>query len=391
LRADSLRPMRVLHISDCYLPRLGGIEVQVRDLATRQRAAGHDVAVVTATEGDQLRSSVRADGSLVPDVIDAMDVYRIAMRIPGSFPVHPQVSKHLATVIDMFRPDVVHAHAGSISPFAYPAIRHAATNGQPVVVTVHSVWAWARLASARVDGITRWTEWGVVPSAVSEIAAAPMRRVLGTSVPITLIPNGIDIDAWRVDRVPPEQRDDQRVHVVAVMRLAPRKRVIPLARMFRAAIETAGADQLRATIVGDGPERALLDRYLDKHGLRDSIATPGRIPREQIRDIYRQADAMVAPAILESFGIAAMEARTAGVPVIARRTSGVATFIHDEVEGLLADDDNSMSRAMVRLVKYPELRERIAAHNAATLPESDWGTVLAMTEALYATAISQRA
>ncbi|WP_448630181.1 hypothetical protein [Cellulomonas soli] len=44
--------MRVVHVSDCYPPRTGGIESQVGDLAAAQVAAGHDVHVFTATVGE---------------------------------------------------------------------------------------------------------------------------------------------------------------------------------------------------------------------------------------------------------------------------------------------------------------------------------------------------
>ncbi|HEY3605375.1 MAG TPA: hypothetical protein VGL04_11950, partial [Sporichthyaceae bacterium] len=43
------RPLRIAHVTDFYLPRCGGIELQVRDLATRQVAAGHRVTVLTST------------------------------------------------------------------------------------------------------------------------------------------------------------------------------------------------------------------------------------------------------------------------------------------------------------------------------------------------------
>lgn len=43
--------MKVALLSDCYLPRLGGIEVQVHDLAGQLRAHGHEVEVFTATPG----------------------------------------------------------------------------------------------------------------------------------------------------------------------------------------------------------------------------------------------------------------------------------------------------------------------------------------------------
>ena len=45
--------MRILHVSDCYAPRTGGIESQVRDLARAQVQAGHEVHVLTATVGDE--------------------------------------------------------------------------------------------------------------------------------------------------------------------------------------------------------------------------------------------------------------------------------------------------------------------------------------------------
>jgi glycogen synthase len=41
--------MRILHVTDGYRPRVGGIEIFVQDLARRQAEAGHDVSVLTAT------------------------------------------------------------------------------------------------------------------------------------------------------------------------------------------------------------------------------------------------------------------------------------------------------------------------------------------------------
>ena len=54
--------MRVALLSDCYLPRLGGIEVQVHDLAHRLAAAGHDVEVVTATAGETRTHTTTTSG-----------------------------------------------------------------------------------------------------------------------------------------------------------------------------------------------------------------------------------------------------------------------------------------------------------------------------------------
>ena len=60
--------MRIVHVSDCYLPRLGGIEVQVRSIALAQQRRGDEVAVITATPGDSTAdpgiSVIRLDARL---------------------------------------------------------------------------------------------------------------------------------------------------------------------------------------------------------------------------------------------------------------------------------------------------------------------------------------
>ena len=62
--------MRIVHISDCYPPRLGGIETQVRALAVRQAEQGHDVHVITATPGETLRRGTEVlDGVVVLSLI----------------------------------------------------------------------------------------------------------------------------------------------------------------------------------------------------------------------------------------------------------------------------------------------------------------------------------
>ena len=62
-----------------------------------------------------------------------------------------------------------------------------------------------------------------------------------------------------------------------------------------------------------------------------------------------RAHVFVAPADLESFGIAALEARCAGLPVVAKSSGGVREFVRDGVEGLLCDTDEDMVQALVRL------------------------------------------
>ena len=381
--------MRIVHVSDCYPPRLGGIETQVRALAVRQAAAGHDVHVITATPGESVRNGT--------ETLDGVTVHRTTFRLPADLPVHPRAS---SVIHDLLAPggeagdaDAVHVHGGVVSPFAYPGMRVARKLGLPTVLTIHGVWGGLFAPTAKLtEGLLRWAQWGVVLTAVSDAAADPIRSVVGAGVPVSLLPNGIDVDHWRVD---PVAGDPDETRLIAVMRLAPRKRAMALVQMAHGASRMLpSGKRLRLTIVGSGPIRAQVQRYVAKHTLttgRFVVDLPGRLTPDQVKAALAASDAFVAPAKLESFGIAALEARTAGLPVLAYACTGIRTFVHHEVEGLLARDDRQMVDNICRIASDVALRESIAAHNRSTDPAQAWPHVLEVAEAAYAEAAHQTA
>ncbi|MEU4535253.1 glycosyltransferase family 4 protein [Streptosporangium sp. NPDC023825] len=387
--------MRILHISDCYLPRLGGIEVQVADLIRTQREAGHQVEVATATPGESLPG-----------------VHRIVARLPFDLPVHPFGTGHLLRLVRARRPDVVHVHTGAVSPFAWMGVRAATRAGLPVVVTVHSMWDPVTRAVYRgLRLLFGWHRWGLVGTAVSEAAALPIRAVAGPGVPVHVVSNGLDVSGWRsmslpADPVRPEPGGDhparsapggdpvrpEPVHVVAVGRLAPRKQPVRLLKLLRETrARVPGETPMRATVVGDGPARSQMERYLRANGMTGWVSLPGRYSRDQIRELLASTDVFVAPAPRESFGLAALEARAAGVPVVARAQSGVADFVRPGKEGLLGRSFDDLVASVARLVRDRELRESIAANNRETEPvRSSWPAVLEGFERCYEQARASR-
>lgn len=374
--------MRIVHVSDCYPPRLGGIETQVRALATRQAADGHEVHVVTATPNPD---GPTAGGSGV-ESLDGVTVHRVVARMPFDLPVHPRVVPEVRGLLTDLRPDAVHVHGGVVSPFAYPAAQVAAGLDLPTVATIHGVWGpLMGPVAGLADRLAHWSSWGVLVTAVSEAAAEPIRRE-APGLDVRILPNGIDAAGWAVPHVPGEPGV---VRVLSVMRLAPRKRGIPLLRMVSAAAMRVGSTRLALTVVGEGPARRALASYAQRHDVAARFT--GRVTPAQVRDELAHADVFLAPARRESFGIAALEARTAGVPVLALEGSGVTSFVRDGVEGLLAGDDNQLVDALVRIALDPALRERIAAHNRSVPPEQDWSRVLPLVERLYAAAAGSHA
>ncbi|MBW8483026.1 glycosyltransferase family 4 protein [Actinomadura parmotrematis] len=362
--------MRILHVSDCFLPRLGGIEVQVDGLARAQRAAGHDVAVATATPerpGD-------GAGAVPPFPVD-----RLVAPLPWELPV----GRSLAPVLGARKPDVVHVHAGAVSPFAWRAVRRAGRAGVPVVLTVHSLWGPFSRACYRVLFAAWARRGGLVVTTVSEAAAVPIRRVVDGRVPVRVVSNGIDVAHWREDFATHAHlrvRGADRLHVVAVGRLAPRKEPMRLLRLLR---DVGARAPIRATVVGDGPARRRMERYARRHRM-GWVRFTGRLDRPAVRAVLAGADVFLAPASRESFGLAALEARLAGLPVVARAASGVADFVEPGREGLLGRSGADLAAALLRLAADPALRHGMAAHNRTTAPvRCTWPAVLSAFDGCY--------
>ncbi|KGM09546.1 glycosyltransferase, partial [Cellulomonas carbonis] len=209
--------MRIIHVSDCYAPRTGGIESQVRDLARAQAAAGDEVHVLTATAGADGHGGVEDDGGVA--------VHRLGARMPFDLPVNPAAPPQVRRLLAELRPDVVHVHAGVVSPFAFDGARVAVDAGAPVAITWHCMLDGVVPVMRTAVHRSGWATAPVALSAVSSAAAQRVRSVFGRDVAV--VPDGVDLSAWQPDgaRGPDGDGDRTRpLRVVATMRLAPRKR-----------------------------------------------------------------------------------------------------------------------------------------------------------------------
>lgn len=372
-RSADRGPRVIVHVTDCFHPRLGGIEIQVDALARAQKECGETVHVITATPAD--KTSDRSDYGY--------PVHRVVASLPWELPVHPRAGTNLLRLFHELRPDTVHAHLGSVAPFAWSAVSSALRSGIPTVVTVHSLWGRASRAMYRLlDHVAGWGNAPLVMTAVSSVAV-DLIKLTGANGSVTTVPNGIDTRAWR--GAANLERVDDAVHVVAVGRLAAHKQPVALLK----ALDTARSRidprlSLRATIAGTGPALPMMQRYLRRHGMTEWVRLPGRLDRDDVRSLLATADLFVNPAVHEAFGIATLEARTVGVPVIARAGNGVADFIRNGREGVLCDSMPEFVEALAWLAQDNDARRRMHAHNLATEPvHCSWPVVTAAFRQCY--------
>jgi len=369
--------VKVAMLTDCYPPRLGGIESQVRDLSRQLVLAGHEVEVFTATTGP---NGERGGHTTTGD--DGVTVHRLALALPGGIPVNPFAPPEVRRRLAAGRFDVAHAHLGVVSPFATDLVPVALDASLPVTATFHCVIARSTGVFRALGHLSRWAGRGVALNAVSTMAAARVSAAARGAV-VEVVPNGVDAAWWRPVTGPAEAGPRHPVHVVSAMRLVTRKRPLATLGVLRGARAILDpAVPLRATIVGEGPQRRLMERYLRTRDL-DWVELPGRVGKEELRRLHQGADVYLTTARLEAFGIAPLEARAAGVPVVAPRGTGVDDFVEDGVDGLLGDSDVEIAGALARLAGDDTLRARMRAHLLATPPAQDWSGVLAATLAEY--------
>jgi len=127
---------------------------------------------------------------------------------------------------------------------------------------------------------------------------------------------------------PATSRSNGSPYALVVSALVPYKRV-------DIAIDAARLADVPLKIVGDGPERARLERAAAAHG--NGVAFLGRLRNEEIRELYRHAAVALLPGE-EDFGIVPVEAQACGRPVVALSRGGAAETVIDGATGTLVDD-----------------------------------------------------
>jgi len=125
--------------------------------------------------------------------------------------------------------------------------------------------------------------------------------------------------------------------------------------------------RLRFLIIGDGPKRDKIEKYIEKKGLSDYFILTGFRP--DIPQILPELDCFLITSKTEGLGTVIIEAFAARVPVVATQAGGIPELVHHELTGLLAGvgDSLALSKAVIRVLEDEKLRQNLII-NAAKVP-----------------------
>ena len=157
--------------------------------------------------------------------------------------------------------------------------------------------------------------------------------------------------------------------VLAVGRHAPVKRFPLLLEQFREV--RLRVPDARLTLVGDGPERSTLERWVNDNDATSWVEFAGRVTRERLRDLYRSSWVVASASLAEGWGLALTEAAGCRTPAVATDISGHRCSVIDGRTGLLAPVE-AMAESLIRILTDRSLRDELSDRAEARARTLTW-------------------
>ncbi len=203
----------------------------------------------------------------------------------------------------------------------------------------------------------------------SRYAASRIRELYGLEREAGIVPECIDLEAWRhLFAANPAQPDPGRFSVLCVCRFYPRKRLDVLLRAAARLRERIPGMEVR--IVGRGPEEEHLRALAARLGAEGVVRWLGDVSQAELAREYRSCDVFCLPSVQEGFGIVFLEAMAAGKPVVAARAAAVPEVVE---QGCLVapGDDVELADGIARLYADRALREKLGKAGPAIAEKYD--------------------
>jgi len=338
----------------CY-PTFGGSGVVATELAMALAMAGDEVHVLSYALPSRL--ALVSPNLFFHEVV--VPHYPLFEYPPYSL----ALASKMAEVARFQKLDLVHVHyavPNAISAILARAI--VAPRPLPVVTTLHGTdvtlvgndpsylesTRWAVISSDAVTAVSDWLRRKTVEQLCVE------------ETPIEVIPNFIEPERFEAVRHLPGARRWARPGekiLVHVSNFRPIKRVMDVLEVYLKVREKMPA---RLLFLGDGPDRAKVESRCREAGCWDGVVFLGNHPA--VEEILHGADLFLLPSAGESFGLAALEALSCEVPVIAADAGGVPEVIEAGVDGLLypVGDVEGMARGAIELLSDPRRHAEFA-------------------------------
>lgn len=329
-------------------PPSGGMANQTAQLAKFLEREGFDVQVVRSNQPCRIAwieriRGLRAMVRLVPYIVRLSRAMRHA--------------------------DIAHVMANSgwaWHLFAAPAIWIAWLRGVPVIVNYRGGNAAAfldrriRLVRATINRTTAV----IVPSRFLQEVFAKH------SIATTIVRNVVDLGVFL-----PAPARPMQPHLVVTRNL---EVIYDIGTAIRAFARVRGIHaDAQMTIVGEGPEREILEALARGQGVSSAVRFTGRLDIAALPALYQSASVAVNPSRIDNAPNSLLEALASGVPIVSTNVGGIPYMVEDGRTALLvpAGDDAAMAEAICRVLDDPSLAASLAAAGRDCIAAYSWECV----------------
>jgi glycosyltransferase involved in cell wall biosynthesis len=309
--------------------------------------------------------------SAVPDALDARNAIDPSVRVsfPGasapSLAGRPGISRYRSLAAYMQQFDLVLTYNwGAMDAVA---ARRLFPCGSPPLV--HHEDGFNADEAARLDWKRNLFRRLALPAATAVIVPSERLESIARAVwhqsagKVRRVPNGIDVMAYRhqaqVGAIPGLPAQDGLPVIGTLAGLRPVKNLSRLVRAFARQPVPA-----RLVIVGEGPERSVIEAEAGRLGVADRVLMPGFLPEPwRYLGLF---DLFALSSDSEQFPVSVIEAMAAGLPVVATDVGDVRSMVSEENRGLIvpAPDEDALADRIGGLLADPVRRRAIGAANA---------------------------
>lgn len=400
--------MKIVIATAVYYPMVNGVSVFSRNLAVGLVKRGHEVVVICPSQtgksyvrkvdGVKVAYLRSVDAKIYPDQIHPVPKKKniLGLKLPHlwykhGFRVSVFPALEVKKILDKYCPDVVHVQVSD--PIGLSVVSYAKKHNIPVVTTEHNqpeviteplkmpelmkksmnalLYSYFRNRQSKSDFVTMPTEQAI-------------RNLLSKSkidIPIASVSNGVDLTNFKPGKAALEIYEKYKITknvpiVLYVGRLDPEKNVGLAIEAFKEA--RTKLPQMEMVIVGDGVDKARLEKLVDKLEVSSAVKFLGRILPPDLYEIYKIGSVFATASEIETQGIVLIEAAATGLPLIAVDGGAVAEICQTGKNGFLCPPQNEaeLAKAIVKILSEEDLRKKFSQNSVKIAAEHDFEKTL---------------
>ena len=387
------KPLRVTMFTNNYLPFIGGVPISIERLRRGLEHLGDSTQIVAPRYRDQ------------PSHEDAV------VRVPSLLAMGEKREFRLANIflarirkqVRAFRPDVIHLHhpfwLGSLGLFMARQLRipaiytyHTRLEHYAHFVPLPGMLFRNLISHALIKRFANRCDGVIVPTYSTE----EYLRMIGVTTPTFVQPTGIEYERFQavkpadVEALRKKLRLSNEKVFISVARLSNEKNIDFIIEAIDRLRQESDVP-FRFLMIGDGHQRDRLQKKIDSLELGSHFTLVGAVQPEEMALWYNLGDAFLFASKSETQGMVILEAMSAGLPVVAVRSSGIEDVVRDGLNGYKTPENQArwIEKAQ-RLLEDDKLRTELSDKARAFAADYSIEQFARDVRGIYATSLAAR-